>query len=180
MKKLIYFIILLFVSNAYGLSQDELLKPDEAFQVIEPSYDSTGKVTTSWTIADKYYLYKKTFKFKSNTENIEIGEPNFPAPEQYRDITEGKMVDIYTKKVSIDIPVKTKDGSKLPAELQLEVTHKAATKAAFATHPKRASLHSPSKKQQKALFYPIQVPLNQLTQQRQIRAPPVQQHPQLA
>lgn len=138
MKKLIYFIILLFVSNAYGLSQDELLKPDEAFQIAEPSYDSTGNVATSWTIAEKYYLYKKTFKFKSSNENIEVGEPNYPAPEQYRDITEGKMVDIYTKEVSINVPVKTKDGSALPAELQLEVTHQGCYKGGVCYPPKKS------------------------------------------
>ena len=138
MKKLIYFVILLFISNAYGLSQEDLLKPDKAFQISEPIYDATGNVATSWTIADEYYLYKKTFKFKSATENIELGDPIFPEAEQHRDITEGKMVDIYTKQTTINVPVKTKDGSELPAEIQLEVTHQGCFMGGVCYPPKKS------------------------------------------
>jgi len=137
MKKLIYFVVLLFVSNAYGLSQDDLLKPDEAFKIAEPSYDSSGNINASWTIADDYYLYKKTFKFKSNNDNIELGEPIFPPAEKHRDITEGKMVDIFKGQVEIDVPVKTKDGSELPAEIQIETTHQGCFNGGVCYPPKK-------------------------------------------
>lgn len=139
MKKLIYFVILLFISNAYGLSQDDLLKPDKAFHANEPSYDASGNISASWDIADGYYLYKKTFKFKTKTENIELGEPVYPTAEQHRDLTEGKMVDIYRKAVTIDIPVKTKDGSELPAEIQLETTHQGCFDGGVCYPPKKSN-----------------------------------------
>ena len=138
MKKLIYFVIILFVSNAYGLSQEDLLKPDEAFSISEPSYDSSGNISASWTIADEYYLYKKTFKFKSNTENIELGEPIFPPSEKHRDITEGKVVDIYRKNVDITIPVKVKDGSELPSEIKIQTTHQGCFDGGVCYPPKKS------------------------------------------
>ena len=137
MKKLIYFIILLFVSNAYGLSQEDLLKPDEAFNVSEPVYDSSGNISATWKIADEYYLYKKTFKFKANSDNIELGEPIFPTPERHRDITQGKMVDIFRKEVTVNIPVKTTDGSELPAEIKIQTTHQGCYDGGVCYPPKK-------------------------------------------
>jgi len=139
MKKLIFFLVLLFTSTVYGLNQEDLLKPDQAFQLAEPSYNSeTAKITASWTIADEYYLYKKTFKFESSDKNIEFGAANFPEALRHRDITEGKMVDIYRKNVSINIPVKTLDGSALPEQLPIKITHQGCFDGGVCYPPKRS------------------------------------------
>ena len=139
MKKLILFLILLFTSTVYGLNQEDLLKPDQAFQLAEPSYNSeTGHITASWKIADEYYLYKKTFKFQSSDKNIILGEVNFPEALRYRDITEGKMVDIYRKNVSVDIPIKTLDGSALPEKLPIKITHQGCFDGGVCYPPKKS------------------------------------------
>jgi len=139
MKKLIFFLILLFTSTVYSLNQEDLLKPDKAFQLAEPSYNSeTGNITASWTIADEYYLYKKTFKFQSSDKNIEFGTANFPEALRHRDITEGKMVDIYRKNVSIDIPIKTLDGSALPSKLPIKIIHQGCFDGGVCYPPKKS------------------------------------------
>ncbi len=137
MKKLIYLIILLFASNAYGLSQEDLLKPDEAFSLSQPVYDSSGNISATWKIADNYYLYKKTFKFKSDSDNIKLGKPIYPVSEKYRDITQGKMVDIFRKEVTINIPVETIDGSELPSEIKIQTTHQGCYDGGVCYPPKK-------------------------------------------
>ncbi len=141
MKKLIFLLVLLFTSISYAVGQDELLHPDKAFSLAEPSYNSnTANVSATWTIADEYYLYKKTFKFQSKDKNIEFGKVNFPEPLRHRDITEGKMVDIYRGKVSLDIPVKTLDGSPLPQELPIKITHQGCFDGGVCYPPKKTKL----------------------------------------
>ncbi len=142
MKKLIFLLVLLFTSISYAaVGQDELLHPDKAFSLAEPSYNSdTANVSATWTIAEKYYLYKKTFKFQSKDKNIEFGKVNFPEPLRHRDITEGKMVDIYREKVSLNIPVKTLDGSPLPKELPIKIIHQGCFDGGVCYPPKKTKL----------------------------------------
>jgi thiol:disulfide interchange protein DsbD len=141
MKKLIFLLVLLFTSISYAVGQDELLHPDKAFSLAEPSYNSdTANVSATWTIAEKYYLYKKTFKFQSKDKNIEFGKVNFPEPLRHRDITEGKMVDIYRGEVSLDIPVKTLDGSPLPKELPIKIIHQGCFDGGVCYPPKKTKL----------------------------------------
>lgn len=141
MKKLIFLLVLLFTSISYAVGQDELLHPDKAFSLAEPSYNSdTANISATWTIAEKYYLYKKTFKFQSKDKNIEFGKVNFPEPLRHRDITEGKMVDIYRGEVSLDIPVKTLDGSPLPKELPIKIIHQGCFDGGVCYPPKKTKL----------------------------------------
>jgi thiol:disulfide interchange protein DsbD len=109
MKKLLILIFLFISPYLYAASTDNLLKPEEAFQVsIEAT--SSDSITATWKIADGYYMYRKRFSFKSNKSSVTLGAPKFPEGDLQDDPTDGKVV-VYRNSVSIKIPVHNKNNA---------------------------------------------------------------------
>ena len=61
-------------------------------------------VRAEWKIADGYYMYRKHFKFSSETDGVSLGKPVYPKGEIKQDEIFGK-VEVYKHSVSINIPV---------------------------------------------------------------------------
>lgn len=129
----LFFSITFFTPNAYALSQDDILKPDEAFILEEPELIAPDKIKLKWKIAEEYYLYKDEFNFSS--DNVVIGQPEFSESKSKRDVTMGKVVDVFYKKAEITLPIAAKDGN-LPAEIHLKTRHQGCFEGGICFPPK--------------------------------------------
>jgi thiol:disulfide interchange protein DsbD len=92
---------------------DEPLQAEQAFRV-ETKIINDNTLSTTWTIAPDYYLYRSKIRFESLTPGIELGAAKFPAGTQHHGLTpEGKegMVEVYFKTVTIEIPFSRKDAT---------------------------------------------------------------------
>ena len=97
-----------------GVSQshaDEPLHPDEAFKFDAVVDGNT--IRASWTAADDYYMYKDKIRFESGSEDVELGNPDYPKGKMKHGITpEGKEgeVETYSNTVTINIPITKSPG----------------------------------------------------------------------
>jgi thiol:disulfide interchange protein DsbD len=129
----LFFSITFFTQVAFALSQEDILKPDEAFILAEPTLIAPDKIKLTWEIAEEYYLYKDEFNFSS--DNVVIGQPTFSESKPKRDVTMGKVVDVFYKKAEITLPISTKDGN-LPAEIHLKTRHQGCFEGGICFPPK--------------------------------------------
>lgn len=111
MKKLIlpWLASLLFLSVAHAAVEDELLEPDQAFQ-IKASAKDAATALVEWTIADGYYMYRNKLRFQSNTPGITLGIPNTPAGTLKHDEFFGE-VETYRQHIAVEIPIERAAGS---------------------------------------------------------------------
>ncbi len=96
--------LLLLLPALQALAEDDLLLPDQAFPVSAEA-DGPDAVTVTWAIEDGYYLYKKKIRFSSETEGVELGEPELPPAKIKHDEFFGD-VETYRGRQSIRIPLK--------------------------------------------------------------------------
>ncbi|MCK9396730.1 MAG: protein-disulfide reductase DsbD [Methylobacter sp.] len=108
----------LFAEPAYAVNSEDLLPPDQAFQ-LSSKVKQADKLELSWNIADGYYLYRHHFKFVSLTAGIKTGVAIFPVGQIKQDQFFGE-VEIYRDHLKIEIPLLRQD-SKLNT-LDLDVT----------------------------------------------------------
>ncbi len=101
---------------ATAVEEADLLMPDEAFR-LETTPIADG-VRLEWRIADGYYLYRNKFRFRSEGEDVSLGEPVFPAGKIKDDEFFGKM-EVYRDRVAIDLPVQRSSGA---SEVTLRAT----------------------------------------------------------
>ncbi|MGV6808356.1 MAG: protein-disulfide reductase DsbD [bacterium] len=137
MKRLIAMVIsllLFFTHYAAALSEEDILKPDEAFKLAEPQLIAPDRIKVVWTVADEYYLYKDQFKFTS--DNVEIGAPEFSPSKPKRDVTLGKVVDVYYGTAEVVLPISAKDG-KLPDSINLTTRHQGCFEKGLCFPPKK-------------------------------------------
>ena len=106
------FLILLLTAPALLAFDDDFLMPDEAFK---PTVTADGTtITASWEVAEGYYLYKEKFRFESQTPDVTLGEPLFPAAEMHHGIKpngEEGEVEVYFNEVTVTIPVTSGSGA---------------------------------------------------------------------
>jgi thiol:disulfide interchange protein DsbD len=102
-------LVLLSQVATFAASSDDLLKPDDAFKASITS-DSPDKIQVSWDIADGYYMYRKRYSFKSDTQGITLGEPVFPKGKIKEDPGFGS-VEVYRHKMLAEIPIIRSDSS---------------------------------------------------------------------
>jgi len=115
MKKLLASLLfllmpLLLTGTSIAQAEEEPLPPSEAFQASASVKDSST-LTITWKVADKYYLYHKKFKFRSDTSGVTLGTPVIPAGHVKQDPYFGQ-VETHRKSISIDLPYSNKDGAK--------------------------------------------------------------------
>lgn len=87
------------------LFEDELLKPEQAFQFFATVKDAQT-VHVSWLIADGYYLYKKKLVLKTGDDaTSQLAELKLPSGEMHHDPEFGQ-VEIYHHEVAVDVPLR--------------------------------------------------------------------------
>lgn len=120
MKKLLlsWLASLLFLSLAHAFVEDELLEPDQAFQ-IKASAKDAATALVEWTIADGYYMYRNKLRFQSDTPGITLGAPNTPAGKLKHDEFFGE-VETYRQHIAVEIPIERAAGS--PDVLEITAT----------------------------------------------------------
>jgi len=103
-KILLSWCLLLLSLNSFAANPDDLLKPDVAFKA-SLSLSSPDKLKATWDIADGYYMYRKRFKFESDTAGVTLGKPIFITKGEMHDDPGFGKVETYRNKMSIEIPV---------------------------------------------------------------------------
>ncbi|MEZ5541474.1 MAG: protein-disulfide reductase DsbD [Pseudomonadota bacterium] len=98
-----------------GISDDDLLDPDQAFAISTALEGDSARVT--WKIAPGYYLYRDRIRFSTDTPGIELGDPELPAGTIKEDEFFGKLA-IFRDSVSASIPIRRK--ADAPARFQLQ------------------------------------------------------------
>ncbi len=102
-KILLTWCLLLLSLNSFAANPDDLLKPDIAFKA-SLSLAAPDKLKATWDIADGYYMYRKRFKFESDTAGVTLAEPVFTKGKMKDDPGFG-LVETYRDKMSVEIPV---------------------------------------------------------------------------
>ena len=103
-----------------AIAQDELLPPDEAFQV-NATVDSPNSLRVSWQIAKGYYLYREKTKIElmGNSKN-RLGEYAIIHGIPKEDEAFGK-VEIFYDELNVDVPVIRTDLA--PENIKLKLSY---------------------------------------------------------
>jgi thiol:disulfide interchange protein DsbD len=103
-KILLSWCLLLLSITTFAANPDDLLKPDIAFKA-SLTLAAPDKLKATWDIADGYYMYRKRFKFESDTAGVTLGEPVFTTKGELHDDPGFGKVVTYRHKMSVEIPV---------------------------------------------------------------------------
>ncbi|MEE9309525.1 MAG: protein-disulfide reductase DsbD [Cocleimonas sp.] len=137
MKKILASFLLFIISfSGFGASPDDLLRPDVAFKA-SLSQSSPDSIQATWDIADGYYMYRKRFKFESDTTGITLGTPTFPKGKMKDDPGFGK-VETYRNKMVANIPITRAAGS--PASFSLKTTSQGCADIGVCYPPQKKTL----------------------------------------
>ena len=95
-------------SLGLGFEEDDLLTPEQAFQVIASSGDGS-RLQVQWTIADGTYLYQDKVKLELKGEGVQLGAFSLPPPDIKEDSIkpDGTFGDVpvYHNLIDLDIPL---------------------------------------------------------------------------
>ncbi len=117
--KLIFLCLLPFVSQSVFASEaDEPLTSAQAFKVSAKAL-TADQIEISWDIAEGYYLYRNKMHFESQTGQIHLDEPAFPAGQTKHDENFGDVV-IYRNTLKVPIALVVENGA---SSLQLLVKY---------------------------------------------------------
>ncbi|MBA1329843.1 thiol:disulfide interchange protein, partial [Candidatus Endoriftia persephone str. Guaymas] len=100
----------------FAWAEDELLMPDQAFQISARS-DGPDTLLVEWQIADGYYMYRDKLRFSSDAVGIELSEPELSEAKIKQDEFFGEVA-IYRGHASARIPIKRDPG--VPETITLE------------------------------------------------------------
>lgn len=92
-----------------ALSEEDLLLPDQAFQISGSAADD-DTLTVEWRIADGYYLYRDKIRFETDSMGFELGSPRLPDAKIKHDEFFGDVA-IYRNRLSARIPLQRMQGS---------------------------------------------------------------------
>ena len=116
--------------NSPFSGQADFLPVDQALPF---NYTSeAGAVVLSWNIAPEHYLYKSRIQVSTNTDGVELGEPEFSRPGT---VTEDEFfgeITAFFEPVEARVPVTLPDGVK---EAQLQVSYQGCAKAGLCYPP---------------------------------------------
>ena len=91
-----------------GMGEDDILSPEDAFQVSAGSADGR-RLQLQWTIADGTYLYADKIALALAGEGVQLGEVVLPAPDIKKDSIkpDGTIGDVavYHRLIDLDIPL---------------------------------------------------------------------------
>jgi thiol:disulfide interchange protein DsbD len=131
-------IVLLLALVVVGAprAEDDFLLPDQAFR-ISGSVQGPDLVTVSWDVEDGYYLYRNKLRFRSETPEIEPGNPDIPPGEIRNDEFFGE-VQILRDRVDVSLPL-----SRSPTSddiLTLEATSQGCADAGLCYPPHKQTI----------------------------------------
>ncbi len=84
-------------------SEEELLLPDQAFQISGRAGEDDTLVV-EWRIADGYYMYRDKIRFETDSVGVELGEPTMSDAKVKHDEFFGDVA-IYRDKARAEIPL---------------------------------------------------------------------------
>jgi thiol:disulfide interchange protein DsbD len=114
---LFFGFLILLLPAWLAWAEDDLLLPDQAYPVSAET-DGPQTVVVTWDIQDGYYLYKNKIRFRSETEGVTAGEPEFPPAKVKHDEFFGD-VEIYRGSQGIRVPLtRDSDTQELVLEAQ--------------------------------------------------------------
>ncbi len=117
MKRLLLSLVLLgFLPGPLAAAADDLLPPDQAFQVSVRGTPSG--VRLEWSIANGYYLYRDKFRVRASAPGVTVGEPSLPPGTPKDDPFFGKL-ETYRGKLAFEVPIERPAGL---TRLDLQVT----------------------------------------------------------
>ena len=103
----------------FGNADDELLPPDEAFQ-LDVQVSDANTLAASWIIAEGYYLYRHTFGFEIEpTDGVTLAPEQIPDGEHKTDEFFGK-IQVYHQQAQATIPVQRSGSEATPIVLTVK------------------------------------------------------------
>lgn len=138
MKKLFLFFLLMSLTiTASAMKPEDLLKPDEAFQ-LSTEVINADTIRATWKIAEGYYLYRSKFGFESASSDISLKTDaiQYPKGKEKNDPNFGHM-EIYHNEFSVDIPLKRGAASRDAVELALKTKYQGCADIGLCYPPQR-------------------------------------------
>ncbi len=97
-------------ASAHGAwSEEDLLLPDQAFQISGRSGDN-DRLIVEWQIADGYYMYRDKIRFETDSMGFELGTPRLPEAKIKHDEFFGDVA-IYRDQARAEIPLRRMQGA---------------------------------------------------------------------
>ena len=103
----------------FGNAEDELLPPDQAFQ-LDVEVSNANTLTASWNIAEGYYLYRHKFGFEIEpTAGVTLAPEQMPEGERKTDEFFGD-IQVYHQEALATIPVQRTGSAATPIALTVK------------------------------------------------------------
>ena len=140
-KKRYYLIPFLFLlglaTAAQGLlNEEELLLPDQAFQISGQAGDD-DRLVVEWRIADGYYMYRDKIRFETDSMGFELGSPTLSDAKIKHDEFFGDVV-VYYQNVTAQVPVQHLTGKA--GEITLQIGHQGCAEAGICYPPAKKTI----------------------------------------
>lgn len=132
MRKLFCFLLLLATTQVHA----ELLRADQAFQFKAEAISPTT-IKATWEIAEGHYLSRDKFKFETDSTDLKLATPTFPAGESKDDPTTQAKHEIYRNKVEVEIPVERGQTLSQAIQLALKVKYQGCSDTGMCFPPSR-------------------------------------------
>lgn len=114
-----FFVLCLWcVGAAWALEGKDLLPAEQAFR--SAARIEGDAVLLDWEIAEGYHLYRKKFKFATQTPGVQLGEPVLPEGKLKHDEIFGEM-EVYRHHAQIRLPVARQEGGAQALALEMSV-----------------------------------------------------------
>ena len=102
-KLMVFGLLAIFQQSAMALDSKDVLPVEQAFRFSATAV-AADRLELVWQIAEGYHLYRDKFKFQSQTDDIQLGQVNFPEGLIEQDAVFGEMV-VYRQSVRLDLPI---------------------------------------------------------------------------
>ncbi len=121
---------------------EDFLPPQLAFKPAV-RLAAANRIEVSFNSAPGYYLYREKFKFVSGSPAVALAAAQFPAGQRKNDEMFGD-VEVFTDRLSIDLPLATRPAGSTP--LRLQVTYQGCAEAGICYPPqtREFALHLPA------------------------------------
>ena len=125
-----------------GAMEDDILSPEQAFQVSAESLD--GKtVNVRWLIAEGTYLYQDKIKIRIAGEGIQAGQYKLPAPDIKKDSirADGSIGDVavYHNEVTLNIPLQRANTDA--TDIEVKTTYQGCAERGICYPPQKKALN---------------------------------------
>lgn len=120
-------------NNKFTNSGPTFLPVQQAFQLQAQLIDD--RLVLNWDIADEYYLYQKSFKFKATTDELTLGAPLFADGTQKWDEYFEAEVVVYYGTTTVEVPFTAQ-----PSVFSVEIESQGCADAGLCYPPRKELL----------------------------------------